>query len=42
MQKIKSIIIDDEPIARQYLSDYVNRMPQLELLATCSRAVDAY
>ncbi len=42
MQKIKCIIIDDEPIARQYLGDYVARMPQLELLATFSRAVDVY
>lgn len=42
MQKIKCIIVDDEPIARQYLSDYVTRMPQLELLAAYSRAVDAY
>lgn len=42
MQKINCIIIDDEPIARQYLGDYVARMPQLQLLATFSRAVDAY
>jgi DNA-binding LytR/AlgR family response regulator len=42
MEKIKCIIIDDEPIARQYLSDYVARMPQLELLSTFGRAVDAY
>jgi len=42
MKKINCIIIDDEPIARQYLGDYVARMPQLELLAAISRAVDAY
>jgi Response regulator of the LytR/AlgR family len=41
-QKIKCIVIDDEPIARQYLSDYVARMPQLELVATFGRALDAY
>jgi DNA-binding LytR/AlgR family response regulator len=40
--KISCIIIDDEPIARQYLSDYVAKMPQLELLANFSRATDAY
>ncbi len=39
---IKCIVIDDEPIARQYLEAYVNKMPQLELLATFSRAIDAY
>ncbi|MEN6617965.1 MAG: LytTR family DNA-binding domain-containing protein [Rikenellaceae bacterium] len=42
MPKIKCIIVDDEPIARQYLSDYVAKMPKLELLASFSRAVDAY
>lgn len=42
MEKTKCIIIDDEPIARQYLSDYVNKMPQLELAATFDRASDAY
>lgn len=40
--KIKCIIIDDEPIARQYLSDYAAKMPQLELLAVYSKALDAY
>ncbi|RKD92042.1 LytR/AlgR family response regulator transcription factor [Mangrovibacterium diazotrophicum] len=42
MTKIKCIIVDDEPIARQYLSDYVQKMPQLELLASFSRAADAF
>jgi len=39
---IKCIVIDDEPIARKYLSDYIDKMPQLKLLATFARAVDAY
>jgi len=42
MSKIKCIVVDDEPIAREYLSDYVKRMPQLELLAVYSKAMDAY
>ena len=42
MSGIKCIVIDDEPIARQYLSDYVTKMPQLELVATFSKAMDAY
>lgn len=42
MSTIKCIIIDDEPIARQYLSDYVAKMPQLELLKAFSRPQDAY
>jgi DNA-binding LytR/AlgR family response regulator len=42
MEKIKCIVVDDEPIARQYLSDYVAKMPQLELLAVFSNAKDAW
>ncbi|HDR52913.1 MAG TPA: response regulator transcription factor [Mariniphaga anaerophila] len=42
MERIKCIVVDDEPIARQYLSDYVAKMPQLELLAVFSSAKDAW
>ena len=42
ISKIKCIVVDDEPIARKYLSDYIEKMPQLELLATFGKAVDAY
>ncbi|QGY46449.1 response regulator [Maribellus comscasis] len=40
--KIKCIVVDDEPIARKYLSDYIAKMPQLQLLATFGKAADAY
>ncbi len=42
MERIKCIVVDDEPIARQYLSDYVAKMPQLELLAVFNSAKDAW
>lgn len=42
MEKIRCIIIDDEPIAVDYLKNYVSQMPQLELLATFNNATDAY
>jgi len=42
MERIKCIVVDDEPIARQYLSDYVAKMPQLELMAVYSNAKDAW
>lgn len=41
-KKLKCIIIDDEPIARQYLSDYVDKMPQLKLIGTFEKAEQAY
>ncbi|MDD4226144.1 MAG: LytTR family DNA-binding domain-containing protein [Mariniphaga sp.] len=42
ISKIKCIVVDDEPIARKYLSDYIAKMPQLELLATYGKAAEAY
>jgi DNA-binding LytR/AlgR family response regulator len=42
MDKIKCIIIDDEPIAVDYLKKYVEQMPQLELVASFNAAMDAY
>jgi len=40
--KIKCVVVDDEPIARKYLSDYVAKMPQLSLEGVFSRASDAF
>lgn len=40
--KIRCIIIDDEPIAVDYLKSYVENMPQLELVATYNRAADSF
>jgi DNA-binding LytR/AlgR family response regulator len=42
MDKIRCVIIDDEPIAVDYLKSYVLQMPQLELVATFNSALDAY
>lgn len=39
--KMKCLIVDDEHIARKILSDYVNKVPELELVATCSSALQA-
>ena len=42
MKKIRCIIIDDEPIAVNYLKEYVLQMPQLELVDTFNRAAQAF
>lgn len=42
MKKLKCIIVDDEPIAIEYLKDYVNQMPNLELIETANRASKAH
>jgi DNA-binding LytR/AlgR family response regulator len=38
---IKCLIVDDEHIARKILSDYVGKVPELELVAACSSALQA-
>ncbi|MEQ9266339.1 MAG: LytTR family DNA-binding domain-containing protein [Balneolaceae bacterium] len=38
---LKCLIVDDEMIARELLSDYVSKIPELELVTTCSTALEA-
>ncbi len=38
---MKCLIVDDEHIARKLLSDYVSKVPELELVAACSSALQA-
>lgn len=38
---MKCLIVDDEHIARKLLSDYVDKVPELELVAACSSALQA-
>jgi DNA-binding LytR/AlgR family response regulator len=38
---MNSLIVDDEHIARKILSDYVAKVPELELVAACSSALQA-
>lgn len=41
MDKIKCIAIDDEPLALQQLEAYIHKIPYLELVRSCSSAVEA-
>ncbi len=38
---MKCLVVDDEHIARQLLADYVAKVPELELVGTCSSAMEA-
>ncbi len=38
---MKCIIVDDEPLSQEVVERYVNDFPRLELIATCSNAIDA-
>src|SRR5687768_4345774 len=41
MSKLKCIIIEDEPLARQILEGYISRVPSLELQGSYEDAIDA-
>lgn len=38
---IKAIIVDDEPLARQVITQYAKEVPGLEILWCCNNALDA-
>ncbi|KIO77382.1 hypothetical protein TH53_09755 [Pedobacter lusitanus] len=38
---IKCLIIDDEPLARETIEDYISKIPNLELIASCKHVFDA-
>lgn len=40
--KIKCIIVDDEPLARNVLVNYAEQIDQLEVVASCGNALDAF
>ncbi|WP_338766926.1 LytTR family DNA-binding domain-containing protein [Bernardetia sp. ABR2-2B] len=40
MKKIKCLVVDDEPLAREGLANYVKKIPFLELIGTCESALE--
>lgn len=40
--KIRCLIIDDEPLAVRLVSSYCAQVPELEVVATCASAIDAF
>jgi len=41
MNKLRSIIIDDEPLARQIVKEYLLQFPEIEIVAECGDGFDA-
>ena len=39
---ISCLIVDDEPLARQVLENYIGQMPGLTVAGTCANAFEAY
>lgn len=42
MSLIRCLLLDDEPIARQVLRTYAERLPFLQVVGECSNALEAY
>jgi len=40
--KTRCIIVDDEPLARELIADYVRKIESMELVALCSNAMEAF
>ena len=40
-KKITCVIVDDEPIAREIITSFVQKTPSLELIKTCKNAMEA-
>jgi len=38
---IRTLIVDDEPLALDILENYIEKLPDLELVAKCDNAIDA-
>ena len=42
MHKIRCVVVDDEPMAREILASYVAKIPNLELVKSCKNAMEAF
>ena len=42
MPKLRCVIVDDEPLAVELLTNYVARLPNLELVGTATNALEAF
>ena len=41
MSRIKCLIVDDEPTAREIIKTYLEKLPDFELVASCKNALEA-
>lgn len=40
--KTKCMIIDDEPLALQLIESYITKIPNLDIVARCSNAMEEF
>ncbi len=41
IKKINCLVVDDEPLARDNIIEYINELPDLQLVDSCSNAIQA-
>ena len=42
MNKLKCIVVDDEPLAQEVLERYLQNIRDIEVITTCSNALEAF
>ena len=42
MKKVRCMIIDDEPIARDIIKSHIDKLDNLEIVKTCQQAIEAF
>ena len=42
MSKINCVIVDDEPVAREIITSFVDKVPNLNLIKSCKNAMEAF
>ena len=42
MKKTRCLIVDDEPMARKILEDFLSKMESVEIVGTCKNAIEAF
>jgi DNA-binding LytR/AlgR family response regulator len=41
-KQIRCLIVDDEPVAREILENHLAKIPQVEIIASCGHALEAF
>ena len=42
MKKVKCLVVDDEPIAREIIASHLDKVPNWEIMGSCKNADEAY
>lgn len=40
--KVKCLVVDDEPLARELIESHISKIPALEIVGSCDNALKAF